>query len=226
MTYSYSIVNVGGSPNDGTGDGLRNAFIKINENFANINTGLFLVGNVTTGTLDVSSAATVNSLTVNAVSALGGNLVVAGNAVIQQSTAISGIVTANSGIASNTTTTGALVVTGGVGVSGNLSLGGNLRLGGLTIATPNYITVSANASYSLSSTVSDNFLLVVSPAYTATLNMPSNPVDGQVCIFSANANVTLALGSGNVNLPYAGAVTAGYFTRYIYRASASTWYKG
>jgi hypothetical protein len=176
--------------------------------------------------LDVSGAATVNSLTVNAVSALGGNLVVAGNAVIQKATSISGIVTANSGVTSNSTSTGALVVTGGVGISGNLSLGGNLRLGGLTIATPNYITVSANASYSLSSTVTDNFLLVISPAYTATLNMPSSPVDGQVCIFSANANVTLALGSGNVNIPYTGAVSAGYFTRYIYRAASSSWFKG
>jgi hypothetical protein len=227
MTYSYTIVNVGSSPNDATGDGLRNAFIKINNNFANINAGLFLVGNVTTGVLDVSGAATVNSLTVNAVSALGGNLVVAGNAVIQKATSISGIVTANSGVTSNSTSTGALVVAGGVGASGNLYLGGNFSLNGLTIASPNYITVSANASYSLSSTVTDNFLLVVGVTpLTATLNLPSTPVDGQVCIFSSNANVTLSLGSGNVNIPYAGAVPAGFFTRYIYRAASSTWFKG
>lgn len=41
MSYTIQTIDVGSSPNDGTGDPLRPAFIKINENFANITPNLF-----------------------------------------------------------------------------------------------------------------------------------------------------------------------------------------
>ena len=36
MSYSISNINVGTYPNDGAGEPLRTAFIKINNNFANV----------------------------------------------------------------------------------------------------------------------------------------------------------------------------------------------
>ena len=35
-TSSFQLINVGAVPNDGTGDDIRDAFIKINSNFSNI----------------------------------------------------------------------------------------------------------------------------------------------------------------------------------------------
>jgi len=45
-TTSFTSVNVGTSANDGTGDELRNAFIKLNSNFSNISTVGFNAGNI------------------------------------------------------------------------------------------------------------------------------------------------------------------------------------
>jgi len=45
-TTSFTSVNVGTSANDGTGDELRNAFIKVNSNFSNISTVGFNSGNI------------------------------------------------------------------------------------------------------------------------------------------------------------------------------------
>jgi len=45
-TTSFTSVNVGTSANDGTGDELRNAFIKLNSNFSNISTVGFNSGNI------------------------------------------------------------------------------------------------------------------------------------------------------------------------------------
>jgi hypothetical protein len=45
-TTSFVSVNVGTSANDGTGDELRNAFIKVNSNFSNISTVGFNSGNI------------------------------------------------------------------------------------------------------------------------------------------------------------------------------------
>lgn len=55
-TRSFANVNVGSSANDGTGDDLRSAFIRVNENFSNIgSTGLSAANVVVTNTLGISS---------------------------------------------------------------------------------------------------------------------------------------------------------------------------
>ena len=46
-TEQFISVNVGATANDGTGDSIRNAFIKINQNFANISDVGFDAGNIT-----------------------------------------------------------------------------------------------------------------------------------------------------------------------------------
>ena len=120
---------------------------------------------------------------------------------------------------STSTTTGALTVTGGTGISGNLAYGG------LLITNPNYITTTGSNTYSLSTTVTDNILLVASTG-TVTVNMPTNPVNGQVVTISANAAVTLAVGTGTVEPTFAGAYTTTSAPfKYVYRATGTTWYR-
>lgn len=46
-TEAFLAVTVGASANDGTGDSLRDAFIKVNQNFSNITDIGFDAGNVT-----------------------------------------------------------------------------------------------------------------------------------------------------------------------------------
>lgn len=102
-TATFNLINVGVSPNDGTGDDLRTAFIKVNGNFSN------MAGVGTT----VGNLVTLGDLT------LYGNLDVRGNKNI-----LNEFVYANLLVTDNTpsisTTTGALIVTGGVGVGGNI----------------------------------------------------------------------------------------------------------
>ncbi len=66
-TEAFLAINVGASANDGTGDSLRAAFIKINDNFSNISDIGFDAGNIAvTGAVEVTGnvafgAAIVNS---------------------------------------------------------------------------------------------------------------------------------------------------------------------
>jgi hypothetical protein len=92
----------------------------------------------------------------------------------------------------------------------------------------NWIDVSSTLSYSLSTALSKNMLVVSNTGYTATLTFPSaNLIDGQELSFSVISNtVTLALTAGPTLVgTFAGVVTAGTTIKYTYRASNTTWYK-
>jgi hypothetical protein len=53
-TEQFTSINVGTSINDGTGDSLRNAFIKVNQNFANISDTGVNTGNISCqGTIEI-----------------------------------------------------------------------------------------------------------------------------------------------------------------------------
>lgn len=45
-TQQFNTINIGSSPNDGTGDNLRTAFNTVNQNFSNIGTIGFSAGNI------------------------------------------------------------------------------------------------------------------------------------------------------------------------------------
>ena len=63
-TQTFTAINIGTSANDGTGDSLRAAFIKVNDNFSNISDIGFDAGNVNIQgalVLDNSLAPTGNS---------------------------------------------------------------------------------------------------------------------------------------------------------------------
>jgi len=121
------------------------------------------------------------------------------------------------------------------GVLGTINIGGtgstvyhsNISRAGLDIAPANYITVSSSTTYALSTSVTDNILLVTTTALTATLTFPPSPVDGQRVKFSVTTNtVTLALTAGPTLVgTFAGSVTAPTTFTYVYRLSNTTWYR-
>jgi len=104
----------------------------------------------------------------------------------------------------------------------------NLSRSGLEIVVPNYITVSSTTTYALSTTVTENILLVTAGALTATLTFPSaSLIDGQRLRFTVTTNtVTLALTAGPTLVgTFAGSVTAPTTFTYVYRTSNTTWYR-
>lgn len=63
-TNSFLAVGVGSSANDGTGDSLRDAFIKVNSNFSNISDVGFDAGNIqVAGSISVASMSVPGSAT-------------------------------------------------------------------------------------------------------------------------------------------------------------------
>ena len=129
----------------------------------------------------------------------------------------------------NVTTLGTLTT---VVTSGNAVIGGtvfaNVIATNLYNEDVNYANVGVGVTnITLSSAISQNTLLVFNTANpTANLAMPASPIDGQVCRISANANVTLALGSGTVSPTFAGGnVLYGQSLKYIYSSQYLTWFK-
>ena len=194
-------------------------------------------GNVTTvGLVSATGNATAgNILTAGIVSATanvtGGNILTAG---IVSSTGnathgnilTGGIVSATGNISGGNVAVNGIVSAGGNVVAGNLITSGSLNRY-LDVETANFANITANAqSVSLSTASSINVLIANNTGYTATLNMPSTPVDGQICNFAVHGNtVTLVAGTGTVLPTFAGSATVGTGFRYIYRTSNTSWYK-
>jgi len=135
-------------------------------------------------------------------------------------------------ITSNVTTGIANVFTGvtgaiNIGATGSTVYHANISRTGLDISPANYITVSSTASYALSTTTTDNILIVTTGSLTATLTFPPSPVDGQRLKISVTTNnVTLALTAGPTLVgTFAGAFTAPQSVSYVYRSSNTTWYR-
>lgn len=247
-TQTFVSVNTGTVANDGSGDSIRQAFTKVNSNFSNISTSGFNAGNIiAAGTVQAGYFQGDGSLLTNLPLAVTSYSNVNVKAYTESmgfanygNANVGGYLGSYTGNikASNVTVTGSVlganvlagnIVAGVVNTPGNVQcnmlVSGTVAYTNLLVKVPNYITVSTSTSYNLSSTVSDNILLVTSSGLTATINMPTAFSDGQVCRFSANANVTLAAGTGTVQPPFAGGNVLTTTFQYIWRASASTWYK-
>ena len=145
---TQQIIDVGTVANDGTGDSLRTAFIKSNDNFTelynssntipaifngNSNVSVNLNSNVTVGVAGVSNVMVVSSNLV----AITGNLTVAGNASVTGN-----IVGANLNSTGNVVTVG-IVGTGAFSTTGDIQTGGTFIGNGSGITG---ITVSAGTS--------------------------------------------------------------------------------
>jgi hypothetical protein len=123
------------------------------------------------------------------------------------------------------------ILTGGLSsVTGNIT-GGNIITTGVSsryidVNVPAYANITATNTYSLSTTNSINILIANNVGYTATLNMPTGPRDGQICNFAISGNtVTLAVGTGTVLPTFAGSTVVGTGYRYVYRVSNTSWYR-
>ena len=71
-TSQFIAVNVGATANDGTGDDLRTAFTKINENFANISDVGYSAANISV-TGDVVAVGNITAANVTATNAIATN---------------------------------------------------------------------------------------------------------------------------------------------------------
>jgi hypothetical protein len=159
-TTSFVSVNVGTSANDGTGDELRNAFIKVNSNFSNISTVGFNSGNIlVSGNVQAvyfvgdgsqltnvsSSNAYANANVAAYLVAYNGivtasNVFVAGNVTSQWflgQANLSSIITTDLGasgmIYANAGVNSTSTGTGALVVNGGVGITGNLTVGNLTV---------------------------------------------------------------------------------------------
>jgi hypothetical protein len=153
------------------------------------------------------------------------DLEIAGYSGAHANVSVTGFVSASGNV-----TSGNIGTTGQVSAAGNIT-GANFITTGISsrymdVSIPVYANITASGTYSLSTTHSINILIANNTGYTATLNMPATPVDGQVCNFAVHGNtVTLAVGTGLVAPSFTGSATVGTGYRYVYRNSNSTWYK-
>jgi hypothetical protein len=169
---------------------------------ANVSGGNILTGGIVSATGNVSAG-----------NVQGGTLVSA--------TTLSAIGNVQAG---NVRTAGLVSATGNI-TAGNVIAGG-ISSRYIDVETPEYANITSTNTYSLSNTSSINILIANNTGYTATLNMPSTPTDGQICNFAVHGNtVTLAVGTGTVLPSFAGSTTVGTGYRYIYRVSNTSWYR-
>lgn len=115
---AISEINVGAIPNDGTGDSIRDAFVKANNNFAFLDEARL---NLTTGNLTASGNI---SLTASSASYWIGDFYLNGIQIATVGTLFSGGNVANqtlfqSALPSTSNVTGAVVITGGLGIGGS-----------------------------------------------------------------------------------------------------------
>lgn len=191
-TQSFVAVNVGTAANDGTGDELRSAFIKLNSNFSNISTSGFNAGNILAsgnvqavyfvgdgsqltnisaanayGNGNVASYLTVYNGLVGAT-----NVYVAGNVTAQWLVGqanLTSIITQDLGVAgmvyANAGTASSSTGTGALVVNGGLGVTGNITCGNLTVIG-NITSVSTTTLQ-----VSNNFIFLSNNNITNTLDI-------------------------------------------------------
>lgn len=153
MAAQIQTINTGTSPNDGTGDSLRAAFIKTNQNFTSIadvinNNTVFnsanIIGALTSDSITANSAVIHNTTSLNVFTANVGTIgtLTAGFANVTSLVANTVHFTAN--IQNTGPGTGTLVVDGGIFASGNIYVGGGLTVAGnLQYVTSANLTVQS-----------------------------------------------------------------------------------
>jgi len=119
---TVTVINIGNSPNDGTGDTIRDAFDGLNTSLITLdnqnyfNSKLFNSNLISNDVLTITSLVNENTITTNVINA---NIVNTG-----------GILTLSNTTEATNSTSGALVVAGGIGVTGNAYFGSNLYVSG------------------------------------------------------------------------------------------------
>lgn len=190
-------INIGAAPNDGTGDPIRDAFNKVNQNFDEVYSSYSATGAISVGN------ATVNSVVSNT-----GGLVVSNST----SSAVANVTTFKIG---NTTANSTLTAT-------DLSVFGTAAIGSATVNTTALSIGNTTVNSSLSQTTlaistgsSNSSISVNSTAVNlgnTTVNATAN--SSRITIASANLTTnTLLLGTGTTGSSVGSANFANGFTR-------------
>jgi hypothetical protein len=213
-----------------------NAFITVKSTGSTLLT--FIAGNITTLAKDitVTGNVTANYFLGNGSQLTGMNtysnvqvatyLPIYGGAIGATTIQATTLQASTGNIQSNIAT--ALTVMGGASILGNITCS---VISAAAVATDlynesiNFVNVAVSNTYSLSTTSTNNILLITANDPTATINMPVNPIDGDVVRISANANVVLAVGTGNVQPSFAGANILVNPLQYIYSNTYATWFR-
>ena len=143
MSVTISTVNVGVTANDGSGDDIRDAFIKVNYSLSNLKTGIDTVstGGANTTLAKVANLQVTNQVLGNlyltgsdTVYINGSPVTTAGNAFTGGN--VAGAVAFQNATASNGSAYGAVTITGGLGV------GQNIYVAGVGVYTGNLVAAS------------------------------------------------------------------------------------
>lgn len=216
-TETFVVVNTGSSANDGTGDSIRAAFVKVNQNFANIENIGFDAGNIN----------------------VNGSIECAGNIVaprfVGDGTFLSNVVgtydstdvaaylptyTGNLNSVSEVTTSGNLVVLGGFATFGERVIGG-------------YQKYSPTANVEISANVDVSHIIITPtslvPSFGANVILPNVTLTGTTISISANVAIEhLSVKAQWLNTvdPSANiSVAAGIAAKYFYHAPDLKWYR-
>jgi len=233
-TAQFIAINTGLVANDGTGDDLRTAFIKVNDAFANIADVGFSAGNISAaGAIEVTGNVTASS-------AIATNLYGLIQTPTQsQITALGTLTGANiSGITHITDTTqslqfnsGALIVDGGVGIAKDVYIQGNLYVANaLATSVTTLVSTSPLVYFDTVPAYPYNFDIGFYGRFTGGVGnltqltgFVRNDSDGKWNLFSNVANAvittqmsltnakydTLVLGNIEINAPTPTAITNG-----------------
>ena len=218
---AYQSVDIGSVADDGTGDNLRVAIDKINDNFQEIYT---LIGDESSLTSGISATATVVTLTAPTISGVVGGTQTSATITTLTGTTFSagtltlaaGSITDSSGAISfgneNLTTTGS-VTAASLDISGDVDIDGTLETDALTIAG---ITLAETISDTVGAMVSSNTETNITVTYEdsnntldfviGTLNQDTTGSAATLTTARTIGGVSFD-GSANINLP--GVNTAG-----------------
>lgn len=169
---TQQLIDVGSSPNDGTGDPLREAFTKVNSNFSEIYSSFVASGQITVGNT------TVNTSISNTNGLYTGNTTV-------NTTANSLSISVNGGSSYSSVNASSLVVSNSTVVNSSTMFIGN--------STVNAVHTTSNLSISNSTTqflANRNYLLVGNSTVNTVVN--SSSIDTSEVIVSSN---TINLGN-------------------------------
>lgn len=220
-------VTTNAQPNITTVGTLSSVTVSGNATVGNISTGNISVGSITsTGNVTIAGTLTAGNIKYTSnvfVGDLKGSVYADDSTIMVD--AIDNSISANSASFDTITATGSLTANGNTSV-GNITASNRVTNSGLEIVGVNVIGVFSNATTSnLSASTTLNFIFG-GGAYTHTVNMPTNPVNGQLTKFTIVGNaLTLVEGTGTLNVGFAGPAAVGNSYVYLYRTSGNLWVK-
>lgn len=227
MTISsstFSNVNVGTEPNDGTGDPLRTSFTKINENFQYVTDTIWpdiqisrLFTDITSGYISAFNLITADTVQANVI----GNVeatIIANNITAENFSTV--VFSANTFVTSSIESN---IVQANTAIAGNISVSSNTTTNGLTVNASAIVGSSLRAIAGIQNTVIGNVTpaagtftdLYATNSITSsgniTLNGTSNTISGFGWLVQS-ARVAPTLLTGNTNISLSPSPTTRQFT--------------